>query len=254
MFDSFTYAVITSLIAIVSLIIFITLLINIIRHRRITLVSCFIFILTLVGMYLYIPFKFLIEGFENQEPEKLEIASKLSINPYEKRLCWNFMAHMYANDTSNKGFKNGKKAIEYMEKSIKGEYKKYHLETAMLGIWYSTKGDEEKVFELNKEVPNTIALRNIYILKDDYKNALKTFDKLNPSTMFYLKADLHRKLGEFDKAKEADKVAEEVFNTQIKAYPDDAAKEKYRKSMEKFKKVDVYKKWLLEKRTTDKYE
>jgi len=254
MFDTMYYAVITVLIATISLSIFIGLMINILfKHKKITLINCIVFILTLVGMYLYIPFKFMTIGFEKEQPEKLETAIKLSINPYEKRLCWNILAQIYANDQFNQGIKDGNKAIECMEKAIQGEYKKYPIDTSLLGIWYSTKNDREKVFELNKEVKNTTALRNIYILNDEYRNALKTFEDSKGSIRFYLKADLHRKLGEFEAAQKAKEIADKESKARLRAYDSDEKKASYLKSIEKFKTVDGYKKWLQQKRIEDKF-
>jgi len=255
MFDTFTYAVITNFIAGISLIAFITLLINILlRHKKTTLVTCFIFILTIVGMYLYIPFHFLKTGFENEQPEKLQTAIKLSINPYEKRICWNFLASIYAHDNFKQGIKDGNKAIEYMEKSIQGEYEKYNLDTILLGIWYSIKGDQEKVFELNKKVHNNLALRNIYIMNNEYEKTLTTFNFEKKNIEYYLIADLYKKLGDTSKSKESLDIANEVFERQLNYYKNEKERNLLKNNTEKYKTTENYKKWILQQRKEYKFE
>lgn len=255
MFDTFTYAVITSFIAGISLITFITLLLNILlRHKKTTLVTCFIFILTIVGMYLYIPFHFLKTGFENEQPDKLQTAIKLSINPYEKRICWNFLASIYAHDNFKQGIKDGNKAIEYMEKSIQGEYEKYNLDTALLGIWYSIKGDSQKVFELNSKVKNNLATRNIYIMNNEYDKAITTFNPEKPTLMHYLLADLYKKTGKTKEYKEALTIADNVFNKNDKNCQNEKCRTQIKINKDRYLSVENYKKWIEQQRKEYKFE
>ena len=205
-------------------------------------------------MYLYIPFHFFKTGFENEQPEKLQTAIKLSINPYEKRICWNFLASIYAHDNFKQGIKDGNKAIEYMEKSIQGEYEKYNLDTILLGIWYSIKGDQEKVFELNKKVHNNLALRNIYIMNNEYEKTLTTFNFEKKNIEYYLIADLYKKLGNTSKSKESLDIATEVFERQLNYYKNEKERNLLKNNTEKYKTTENYKKWILQQRKEYKFE
>ena len=255
MLDSFNYVVITCVISFVSLALFLGIIAKwFIKRLPPRLIDCIIIIFSLVGMYLYIPFHFFKTGFENEQPEKLQTAIKLSINPYEKRICWNFLASIYAHDNFKQGIKDGNKAIEYMEKSIQGEYEKYNLDTALLGIWYSIKGDSQKVFELNSKVKNNLATRNIYIMNNEYDKAITTFNPEKQTLMHYLLADLYKKTGKTKEYKEALTIADNVFNKNDKNCQNEKCRTQIKINKDRYLSVENYKKWIEQQRKEYKFE
>ena len=115
----------------------------------------------------------------------------------------------------------------------------------MLAYWYSLKGDYKKTEDLNKNIKiNAYALRNIYIMNNEYQKAIDTFSEKNKSTENFLKADLYKKIGNMEKSKEALKIAQDTYNSQISRYKQASDKMKYEENIAKYKSVEAYKSWL----------
>jgi len=154
--DNLLYVLLTNVVIILSLICTIALIIiKIVKKKKFSLLSCLLLLIFIIGMYLFIPLRYTYLGFAYQNPEMLEKAINLSVNPYEKRLCNKYLAEIYADDIFHQNIKDGNKAINYMEKALKGEYKKYRGETTILAFWYSIKGDYKKITELNEILGTT---------------------------------------------------------------------------------------------------
>lgn len=252
--DNLLYILLTQTVCLLSFVIFIILITYHIAKKQsfklgsyITLIICF------VGMYLFIPSNLLYLGFAYQQPNKLEKAIKLSINPYEKRLSYKYLAELYADDILKQGIKDGNKAIEYMEKALKGDYAKpeYKGEVEMLAYWYSLKGDYNKTIELNKNLGRTkgISLRNIYIMNNEYEKALDTFFDNNKSIDCFLKAALYREIGENNKAEETIKNAKESYDHIITSNGEEWIKV----NAEKYKSVETYKNWIKQQQKEYKF-
>lgn len=247
--DNLYYVLLTNLIILVSLVVFIVLItIHIVKRQKPKIISYIILILCLIGMYLFIPSRYVYLGYIFQSPEQLEKAIKYSINPYEKRLSYLYLAEIYNNDIYNLDVKNGNLAIEYYEKAINGEYSKYSLETHQLALLYSLKGDYKKTLELNDilKYKNSLSLRNIYIINDEYEKALDTFNDKNNSPDTFLKADLYNKLGNVEEYKLMKKRADDTYNYQMSSYIDKQKQIEYMLKTERYKSVEAYKDWLRE--------
>lgn len=245
--DNLLYFLLTNVISILSLIVLIVLItVHIVKKKGFKVIDYIIVGLCFVGMYIYIPALFVSWGFTYQNTDCLEKALKLSINPYEKRLCNKYLAEIYADDIFNQKIKDGNKAIDYMEKALKGEYKKYEWETIKLAHWYSIKGDVQKTEELNQILGMTtgVSLRNIYIINSEYQKAIDTFSEKNKSVENFLKADLYKKIGDTEKSKEALKIAQDTYKSQLSHYQKESDKMKYEERIAKYKSVEAYKSWL----------
>ena len=247
--DNLLYVTITDKICLISLVGAIILTTVFITKRKATPIKIAFFLLFLIGMYLFIPMKLTLLGFSYQNPSYLQKAIKLSINPYEKRLCYKYLAEIYADDIFYQDLRDGNKAIENMERALKGKYEKYPQEATLLAYWYSIKGDEKKVFEITQklELKKGIALRNIYIMKDDYKSALETFSE-NNSIENYLKADLYKKLGNPEASKKARETAQKTYNSNMEQMKSRAKRLEYKEEAEKYKSTEAYKSWIISKR------
>ena len=247
--DNLLYISTTNIISLISLIGTVIIITAFIIKKEIKAVNIVLFLIFLVGMYLYIPLKLTSFGFLYQNPKYLKLAGKLSINPYERRLCNKYLSELYADDIYYQGLKDGSKAINYMEWAIKGDYKKYPNETKKLMFWYSIKGDEEKTFMLADilEIKTGIAIRNIYIMKDDYKKVLDTFEN-DKGVENYLKADIYKKLGNTEAAKNARNIADETYNSTLSHIKIRAKKLEYKENIEKYKSIENYKNWILASR------
>ncbi|MBQ4646088.1 MAG: hypothetical protein IJB79_01945 [Candidatus Gastranaerophilales bacterium] len=89
------YLIATNTIALVSLIGFIILISTKISQKNpFRVASWLILIVTLIGMYLYIPSRLFISGIINQNINHLKTAIKFSINPVEKRLCEEYIKNI----------------------------------------------------------------------------------------------------------------------------------------------------------------
>lgn len=247
--DNLLYISITNIISLISLIGIVVLIVIFLIKKKIGLLSVILFLLFLVGTYLYIPMKLATYGYIYQKPEVLKKTSKISINPYEKRLCYKYIAEIYADDIFYQGIKDGSKAIEYMERALKGQYSKYKEETENLAYWYSIKGDKEKTLELVDKFDNKeLYLLNIYIMEDDYKKALDALSSNNKGVENFLKADLYKKLGNLEASKEAKKIAQERYDSVLGNIKIRARRLEFKETVEKYKSTEAYKDWILAKR------
>lgn len=231
----------------VSFVIFIVLITyHIAKKKKFTLISYLILILSVFGMYLFIPSRYVYLGYAFNSPELFEKAIKFSINPYEKRLSYLYMSDIYNYDILHEGKKDGNKAIYCMEKALQGEYSKYSLETEKLAQMYAIKGDFDKTIELNKVLnrKQSLSLRYVYVLKDEYQNAINTFKKDNMSTDNFLKAELYKKIGNYEEAKKAKKIAEQAYNSNIKSIKTEAKRLEYKEKINRYKTISAYKDWL----------
>lgn len=250
--DNILYILLTQAVCLISFVAFIVLITyHIAKKKAFKLGSYIVLIVCVVGMYLFVPSNLLYLGLAYQQPEYLEKAIKLSINPYEKRLAYKYISEAYADDILHQGIKDGNKAIEYMEKALKGEYKKYQGEATMLAYWYSIKGDYDKTIELNKVLGQTkgISLRNIYIMNNEYEKALETFSDNNKSIDCFLKSALYREIGDNKKAEEAIKEAREGYDHIITSNGEEWIKV----NAEKYKSIDAYKNWIRQQQKEYKF-
>ena len=254
--DNLYYVLLTNLVIVFSLIcITVLVTVHLVKKRKFNLFSYLILSICVVGMYLYVPSRYVHLGFVNQNPQMLKKAIKFSINPYEKRLCNLFLADIYAKPIYEIGLKDGNKAIYYMEKALNGEYKKYSGVTRHLAYLYSIKGDYQKTEELNNILGDkqSLSLRNIYILNNEYKKAVMTFSQDNISVENYLKASLYKKLGNTKLAIQAEKIAIKTYNYQLENIKETSKKQEYRESVNKYRTIEAYKSWLKQEARNYKF-
>ena len=245
--DNLYYLIFTNVIILISLVVFIVLITyHIVKKKKFTLISYFILTLSFLGMYLFVPSRYLYLGYAFNSPELLEKAIKFSINPYEKRLSYLYMSDIFNYDILKEGKKDGNKAIDCLENALKGEYSKYTLDTEKLAQLYAIKGDFDKAIELNKILnrKQSLSLRYVYILKGEYQNAINTFKKDNISTDNFLKAELYKKIGNYEDAKKAQKLAEKAYNSNIKSIKIKSKRLEYDEKIDRYKTIEQYKNWL----------
>ena len=245
--ENLYYILWTNLAIFASFVVFVvTVTVHIVKKKKPTLISCIIIIFCLVGIYLFVPARYLYLGCAFQSPEMLEKSVKLSIIPYEKRLAYLYMSDIYNYDIFHEGRKDGNKAIIYLEKAIAGEYDKYRMETDTLSRLYSLQGNYEKTLELNTILGNkqSLSLRNIYIMDNEYEKALDTFQKEDKSVELFLKADLYKKLGKTKEAKKTQKVANQIYDKNLKSYDDKLKRLEYIDKTKKYMTIEAYKEWL----------
>ena len=245
--DNFYYVLLTNIVIIVSFATFILLLsVHIAKKKKPNFFAYFIALLCCVGMYLFVPARYLCLGYAFKSPELLEKSIKFSIIPYEKALAYSYLSDIYNYDISNDGVKDGNKAIEYMEKALNGEYSKYSFETAKLATLYSIKGDYSKTLELNNVMnkKQSLSLLNMYIMNNNYEKALETFPQNDKSRAAFLKADLYKKLGKISDAERTKKIANQIYATQLNNCKDSSSRSKYIEDTKKYHSVEAYKNWL----------
>ena len=241
--DNILYSLLTSIVVLISLIGFVAIItVQIIKRKNLGIFTYILLFIFICGLYLFIPFRYTYLGFSAQQPEFLKKAIKLSVNPNEKRLCYKYLSEIYANDVFNQGIKDGNKAIAYMEKALRGQYDKYKSESYMLAYWYSIKGDYKKTLELCNilKMENGLPLRNIYILNDEYDKAITTF-KNNKSAENFLKAALFKKIGKGKEAINAQNVAEQAYNAQMKTIKEKSKQMEFEEQTSKYMTIEAYK-------------
>ncbi len=247
--DNLLYFLLTDTVVILSLIGFIAILtVQIIKKKNLGIPVYVLLFIFVFGLYLFIPSRYTYLGFSLQKPDLLEKAIKFSVNPYEKRLCNKYIAEIYANDVFNQGIKDGNKAIEYMEKALKGEYSKYSSESFMLAYWYSIKGDYQKTVDLCNilNIKEGLPLRNAYILNNEYAKAITAFSAKNKSTENFLKSALYKEIGNVTEAKKAENIAKQAYNSQMKNIKEKSKQIEFQEQTKKYKTVKAYKNWLKE--------
>ena len=89
-----------------------------------------------------------------------------------------------------------------------------------------------------------ISLRNIYIMNNEYQKAIDTFSEKNTNTDNFLKADLYKKIGNTEKSKEALKIAQDTYKSQLSRFQKESDKMLYEERIAKYKSVEAYKSWL----------
>ena len=250
----------------ISLIGFVVILtIQIIKRKNLGMVIYILLFIFTCGLYLFVPSRYAYLGFATQQPNLIKKAIKLSINPYEKRLCNKYLSEIYASDMFNQGIKDGNKAIAYMEKALNGEYAKYK----------SIKGDYQKTLELCNilKIEKGLPLINIYILNDEYAKALTAFKdnkssenslKAEPNKKIgnikeahiahnitkqsynsqFLKAELYKKIGNFEEALNAENIAKQAYNSQMKTIKEKSKQIEFEEQISKYKTIEAYKNWL----------
>ncbi len=244
--DNILYLLLTNIAVFISLIGFVAIsTAQIIKRKNLGIYAYILLFIFICGLYLFVPLRYTYLGFATQQAGLLKKAIKLSVNPYEKRLCNKYLSEIYANDIFNQGIKDGNKAIAYMEKALNGEYNKYKSETYMLAYWYSIKGDYQKTVELCNilKLENGLPLINVYILNDEYAKALAAF-KNNESSENFLKAALYKKIGNIKEATNAENIAKQAYDSQIKSIKEKSKQIEFEEQISKYKTIEAYKNWL----------
>ena len=78
--ENLYYILWTNLAIFASFVVFVvTVTVHIVKKKKPTLISCIIIILCLVGIYLFVPARYLYLGYALQSPEMLEKSVKTSI-------------------------------------------------------------------------------------------------------------------------------------------------------------------------------
>lgn len=247
--DNLLYVLLTNVIIILSLICTIILItVHIEKKKKFSLLSYALLLIFIIGMYLFIPSRYVYLGFAFQSPDLLKKAINYSINPYEKRLCYLYLSETYSNYLNTELKKDGNKAIKYLEKALNGEYNKYRIETAKLALLYSIKGDYKKTIELNNILGHkqSLSLRNVYIMNGEYEKALETFSQNNKSIDNFLKAALYTELGKQEQAKQSEKIATQTYNNQINNIKESYKELEYKEKVDKYRTINSYKAWLIE--------
>ena len=77
-----------------------------------------------------------------------------------------------------------------------------------------------------------------------YEKALDTFRKEDKSVELFLKADLYKKLGKTKEAKQTQKVANQIYDKNLKSYDDKLKRLEYIDKTKKYMTIEAYKEWL----------
>ncbi len=245
--DNLLYSLLTNIVVFISLVGFVVILtMQFIKKKPLAVFIYVLLFIFICGLYLFIPSRYTYLGFMLQQPDLLKKAVKLSVNPYEKRLCRKYIAEIYANDIFNQGIKDGNKAIAYMEKALNGRYDKYQSEAFMLAYWYSVKGDYQKTTDICKVLKSsaTLPLRNIYILNNEYNKALTTFSDNNKGVENFLRSALYKKIGNNKEALRTENIAKKAYNSQMNAIKEKSKQMEFQEQSDKYKTVEAYKSWL----------
>ena len=211
------------------------------------MISYAFLLLFLVGLYLIVPSQLYFYGYLNKNPIYLKKAVNLSINPYEKRLCYEELANIYGgilyDDYKKYDTLDGNKSIEYYEKAYKKGVTSVGCDWASLANLYLLKGDYNKVIEIE----NTVLPKSrwftlqVYILRDEYQKALDLINSENKTDWIslLLKADLLRKVGDDINAKTICEDVEKKYESMLTGSQDfdESIIERYNnhKSVEAFK-------------------
>ena len=247
--DNLYYTFIVGLTIFLSFTVFVILItIHIVKKMKFNFTSYFVLLFSIVGMYLFVPSRFLLIGYALQSPDLIEKSIKLSIIPYEKKLAYLYLSDIYNYDIFSQNLKNGEKAITYLEKAINYEYAKYPEETNKLAILYSIQGNYELTVTLN-EILNQdkgFSLKNIYIKNNEYDKALKTFYSVDNNEEAFLKADLYKKTGNTEESTKTREKAQMIYESNLSNFNDEDKRLAYIDKVKKYKSVEAYKLWLNE--------
>ena len=158
--ENLYYILWTNLAIFASFVVFVvTVTVHIVKKKKPTLISCIIIIFCLVGIYLFVPARYLYLGCAFQSPEMLEKSVKLSIIPYEKRLAYLYMSDIYNYDIFHEGRKDGNKAIIYLELAANHEITPSKASCRNLGRLFLG------VYPNCSDFKNTNASKALYYLK-----------------------------------------------------------------------------------------
>ena len=239
----------TNTIIVLSLAAIIAVIICCFMNRKFKIVhGCIIFV-CVFGMYLFFPLRFCLFNPFFKNPHHIEALAKYSINPYEKRWCYKYLAQIYKNGFYNKHSENINKAIYYMEKAINGNYLKYKEDTIILAHWYSLKGDWDNTIKLNNIINNTksISLRNAYIMNNEYQKAIYSHIPKKNSAEEFLIADLYKNVKNYKEAKISLDKAQKAYNFNINKIKAKSERIRYIENIKKYRTVENYKNWLSKK-------
>ena len=243
--DPTNYLFLTYLVIFVSFIAFIVFItVHIAKKQKPTKKSYIILFFILLGMYLFVPNRLYLLGAVYSDPELLQKALKLSINPRERSLCNYHLGEIYGGLLADERFNlkygkiiDGNKAIEYYEKAFKNYKYKDGWNTPLINL-YLLKGDYDKVIELDNSKSKLFA-RQAYIMQDKFNEALKyyTSNSQGPCNLF-LRAALLEKVGNVSEAKTIRNQAEK----------------KYAEALKNNKNTNEYKERVLVCRTIESYK
>ena len=195
-----------------------------------------VYVLFFAGIYLMVPCTMYLIGKKSENIELLKKTAVISINNFEKRLCYQIIADNCYNGTK----KDGKNAIKYYEKAIAGDYPKYSKNSKALAYLYLLKGDTEKVLQIEKDLNTKEVTPYAYILKGDYKKALETFPNELDAEHFYLKAALLASTGKQRDAALYRSDALSAYNRKLKEIDDKFAKNEYTKNVASYKSIPSF--------------
>lgn len=223
------YEVFTPIIGVFSLFfltIFVTYLVtaySITKKFTFKVADCICILILLVGIYINIPYLLFQIGQNKVNTDLIEIAEKISINPYEKRLCNSYLGYIYGIYCCH--VHDGNKAIKHYEKAIGKKYSENKKESDSLAFLYALNGDTDKIDEMSKSYPQCkLYLYIPYIMNGEYKKALEMLEQYSSNTVYfcYLKAALYKELGDkeiYEKTlKVADDLNESYINKRFKKY------------------------------------
>ncbi len=236
----------TNIIIYLSLIVLITIVSYCFIKRQVKVFHLFFILFCLFGIYLFLPLRFCFFASVFKNPESVEHIAKFSINPYEKRWCYKYLAQIYKNSAYNKDSKNIDKVIYYMEKAINGNYSKYREDTIILAHWYYLKGDWNNTIKLNNIINNTqgVSLRNAYIMNSEYQKALDSYTLKKETPEEFLIADLYKNVKNHKEAKISFNKAQKIYNFNLNKIAVQSERNRYIENMKKYKTVENYKQWL----------
>ena len=247
--SNFQYIHYTNIITFLSLAIIIAIVSFCIIKHKFKVFHGAIILICLFVMYLFVPLRFCVFHYAFKHPEYIETILKFSINPYEKRICYKYLAQIYRNNIYNERCKNIDRPIYYMEKAIDGHYLEHKEETIILAHWYSLKGDWDRTIELNNIIKNAhgASLRNAYIMNNEYQKAVDSYIPKKNLEEEFLRADLYKNIKKYKEANISLNKAQKAYNKNLKNIVNECERIRYIENVKKFKTVENYKKWLVKK-------
>ena len=91
-------------------------------------------------------------------------------------------------------------------------------------------------------------------MNNEYEKALETFSQNNKSVDNFLKAALYRELGKTEQAEQAEKIATQAYNNQIKNIKENYKQLEFKEKSNKYKTINSYKAWLREQTKEYKFD
>ena len=236
--DDKAYLITTYIVSIAALIAFLLDVSGrLITKRSLEFKDYIIYVLFFAGMYLIVPCALYTIGKNQENMDLIEKAAALSINNYEKRLCYQILADYNYSEAK----KDGKAAIEYYEKAIAGEYSKYAKSSRALAYLYLLRGDSERVIKIEQDISSKEILPFAYILKGEYKKALDVYPNKSDSEHLYLRSAILASLGRQQDAALYRIDATKAFNKELKEIPDKAQQVEFAKKIANYKSIAAFK-------------